>query len=875
MSMIKLIHSASFDPIVGAGAEIIKRSGELTKQASTIFGVDYDALKPDDKSVGIHVVALGDAEHYGQNRNGDLFPKEACVKYHDTFVKHGHVYRHHKNKDPEKSIGIIKASAYNEPMGRVELFIHADKEKAAPELERLEKEGEIPVSMACCVQHDRCFTKGTLVLTDHGFTPIENISVGDVCVTAEACLRRVIATSESSSAKLTRVSVRGIPEEIECTPNHPFNVVSFEQMRSCHGLINGIRRRHTPKNGTTHCQTCGKTIDVHSEWKQADQLVEGDYIKEKIDPCSKHVTRGVSFAYLCGMYVGDGSAIWATNGHDHSGDTARIVGLQISASAADKDSLILEKIKSAFRQCTGKEARVNPEMNGKKAYVVSLRDRLLANRIVGLTGAHCRDKFISSEILSWSIDEKAAFIAGYLDADGAVGYRDKKKRPIFRICSVNKGLLLSVQRLLWSIGVPATVGIGNTLENMKGGYKHKSSSYHVFFSKAPDVLVSSSAKLSEFCSTTTFANGGSGILLIDGYAYLPVSSSRTFDCDEVSTYNFEVEGEHTYIAEGVGVHNCSICGAMRKQAGDSSECEHVANHLGEQWDDGRKVGVYNDHPRFFDISFVGRPADRIAWNLKVASALELDSVKAAEYEGVEVPDSIACDTAVSQRKLSYLKDINTLQQSYKGWLSKQASVVSTRDRYLMEFTKVATVSLDNETISRLREQPITNAMGALASHGIIMDLESFLKYATGDSYSDVVAPYVPAVKYNLHNIISQRVKQANCASICTDATYDVPAPDSYTRLKLVPEKLNNMLKKQAFDIQEKIIDATIAGDTQNTKLIIATPSKLLYNNDKVIEKLAEAYLSYQLSAIDAVVNGCRSISKLDAEALASVSNLKQ
>jgi hypothetical protein len=473
--MIKLIHSASFDPIVGAGAEIIKRSGELTKQASTIFGVDYDALKPDDKSVGIHVVALGDAEHYGQNRNGDLFPKEACVKYHDTFVKHGHVYRHHKNKDPEKSIGIIKASAYNEPMGRVELFIHADKEKAAPELERLEKEGEIPVSMACCVSHDRC----------------------------------------------------------------------------------------------------------------------------------------------------------------------------------------------------------------------------------------------------------------------------------------------------------------------------------------------------------------------------------------------------------------SICGAMRKQAGDSSECEHVANHLGEQWDDGRKVGTYNDHPRFFDISFVGRPADRIAWNLKVASALELDSVKAAEYEGVEVPDSIACDTAVSQRKLAYLKDINTLQQSYKGWLSKQASVVSTRDRYLMEFTKVATVSLDNETISRLREQPITNAMGALASHGIIMDLESFLKYATGDSYSDVVAPYVPAVKYNLHNIINQRIKQANCASICIDTTYDVPAPDSYTRLKLVPEKLNNMLKKQAFDIQEKIIDATIAGNTQNTKLVIVTPSKLLYNNDKVIEKLAETYLSYQLSAIDAVVNGCRSISKLDAEALASVSNLKQ
>ena len=65
MSMVKLIHSSSWDPTIGVGAEIITREGELSKQASTIFGKEYDELKPDDRSVGIHVVALGDAEHYG------------------------------------------------------------------------------------------------------------------------------------------------------------------------------------------------------------------------------------------------------------------------------------------------------------------------------------------------------------------------------------------------------------------------------------------------------------------------------------------------------------------------------------------------------------------------------------------------------------------------------------------------------------------------------------------------------------------------------------------------------------------------------------------------------------------------------------------
>lgn len=474
MSMVKLIHSTSFDPTVGVGLEIVDRQGELNKQASTIFGMDYDALKPDDKSVGIHVVALGDAEHFGMNRNGDLFTKKACENYHDTFVKNGHVFRHHMNKQAEKAIGKIVKSAYNAPMGRIELFIHADKEKAAPELARLEKEGEIPFSMACKVDHDRC----------------------------------------------------------------------------------------------------------------------------------------------------------------------------------------------------------------------------------------------------------------------------------------------------------------------------------------------------------------------------------------------------------------SICGAMRKQAGDEYECDHVANHLGEQYDDGRKVGTFNDEPQFFDISFVGRPADRIAWNLKVASALDLDSVKYAMYEGVTAPDDLACETEIAKRKLGYLRDIVELQDSYMGWMSKQASVTSARDKYLWEFRKLAAASLDDETISRIRELPIVNAMASLASHGIIMNVPTFFKYATGDDYKSVVEPYMGAVSKVLPKIAGNHTKNATCSVICNDGTYDIPDPQVFTRLRTAPANLDDMLAKKAFDVKEQLIQATIDGAP--CTLSIAPEQTICYNdsNKSIVEKLAEAYLAYELSAIDAVVNGRRGMSKLDAEALASVSNLK-
>ena len=153
----KLIYSDQAQPDVEVGMRLIQDPAKLVKSAaSTIFGCGYDELMPDKDHVGIHVVALGDFEHYGANRNGDSFPKRACIDHHATFVTHGHVFIGHNNHDPENAVGKIVKSAFNEPMGRIELFMHVDKDKAASQLHRLEKEGTHPFSMACKVPFDRC-----------------------------------------------------------------------------------------------------------------------------------------------------------------------------------------------------------------------------------------------------------------------------------------------------------------------------------------------------------------------------------------------------------------------------------------------------------------------------------------------------------------------------------------------------------------------------------------------------------------------------------------------------------------------------------------------------------------------------------------------
>jgi hypothetical protein len=139
---------------------------EFLKTASHEFVDMIDNTKIAKDEEPIHLIALGASEAYGPNRNGDGFKEATCKKHHATFKKYARFYRNHKNKDKAKSYGYIKASAYNDPMRRVELLAMLNKTAEAAErngglvadeeVEKLAKGDDLPVSMACRVPHDVC-----------------------------------------------------------------------------------------------------------------------------------------------------------------------------------------------------------------------------------------------------------------------------------------------------------------------------------------------------------------------------------------------------------------------------------------------------------------------------------------------------------------------------------------------------------------------------------------------------------------------------------------------------------------------------------------------------------------------------------------------
>lgn len=172
--MLKIITPGSwqFDEPV---AQMIKvssrglRGNDLSlfiKRAGHRFADKIQNIELSDGEVPVHLIAIGSTEFYGPNRNGDGFKEATCKDHHGTFVKNARWYRNHKNKNPDKSFGVVKASNYNPDMKRIELLVALNSTKeaadhnggllAVEEMEKLARGEDIAVSMACRVPFDVC-----------------------------------------------------------------------------------------------------------------------------------------------------------------------------------------------------------------------------------------------------------------------------------------------------------------------------------------------------------------------------------------------------------------------------------------------------------------------------------------------------------------------------------------------------------------------------------------------------------------------------------------------------------------------------------------------------------------------------------------------
>jgi hypothetical protein len=160
---VTLIKSSSRGLIGSDRAKLIKLAGEEVVRA-------FDNVKIAAGEEPLLVLALGEFNNWGANRNGDAFYQDVCRDYHDTFRKHAKWFRWHNNKQDSPSYGTVKASAFNEAMQRIDLIVGLNTNKIAAErnggfiadkeMEKLARGEDLPVSMACTIPFDKCSACG-------------------------------------------------------------------------------------------------------------------------------------------------------------------------------------------------------------------------------------------------------------------------------------------------------------------------------------------------------------------------------------------------------------------------------------------------------------------------------------------------------------------------------------------------------------------------------------------------------------------------------------------------------------------------------------------------------------------------------------------
>lgn len=512
----------------------------------------------------------------------------------------------------------------------------------------------------CKVPFDTCFPAGTLVRTETGNKPIEQVVVGEKVLADGGLYLPVTAVMRRQADDLMQIVASGLPE-ITPTSNHPFLIVRREEVRACKGTANGRRCRHTPdKSNTMLCRRCGAELRFSMTWTAASEVRPGDYMVVPAQTPSSRVDIALPRARMLGYYLGDGYIIKQRTGKKKDGEY-RDMGVGFSVGSSEQEHLrrLLGTLAEAGLQ---NEPGVYDAGCERKAHIVSVYDQEAAVWLQEMGGRGSYGKRLAEDVFDWPLEAKLELVGGYIDTDGS--FDDKGQ---VRIASVNRGLLLDVQRLLLQERITATVCFAGTSSGYEGG---SDCWYLVLSATQAQRFLGRSVKVEPrelvWESPQSF--------FWEGYWLTPVKSVEELDVER-EVYNLSVDKLEQYVAEGRVVHNCSICldwklyreaaatfdKAKHKHPGMAilefhkklkekngtgirglsitrkDYCEHAAKQMNRILKDGRKVWVYNDYPRFFDISFVFIGADKTAkMMLKIAEGgvvYSIPSAKVAEDMG--------------------------------------------------------------------------------------------------------------------------------------------------------------------------------------------------------------------------------------------------
>lgn len=283
------------------------------------------------------------------------------------------------------------------------------------------------------------------------------------------------------------------------------------------------------------------------------------------------------------------------------------------------------------------------------------------------------------------------------------------------------------------------------------------------------------------------------------------------------------KGEPTYYSIGALCASdiCSICG--KKVSPKSPErCEHLKNMVLTIDEKGNQVKAITDHPIFYDISRVARPADKIAFSLsKVASEGDMNTCKLNT-----MPVSLV-DKLNSRMRIDRLDIMRKVASEESSDLKTQLPVK------LVD-------SEDEDIIKKIKQEDVPKVIFILKQHRAVLPPPAFIRLVGGEGTA--VDDAMPLIGEHLEGIFGKLLNSPILKDFIEDGTYE--GEENYDRELL--ESVLPLINKYSLDeqpIKKRIIRIVFSPSAKHaSEHKIVTPMA-----HKLASELAKEYARYQLA----------------------------
>lgn len=390
-----------------------------------------------------------------------------------------------------------------------------------------------------------CLAEESLVYTARGHVPIKDVEVGDTVFAFDEDSGQLIPAPVKGRAHKGRKQVYKVKvgtREIRATDNHPFLTLQLE------------------------CKPGRQRGRYRREWKYLRDLRPGDLVavskklpdagasavlaKPVVDASvrDRAITApslsGTSLMWWLGLYSGDGF-IHRTDGRK------RRVEVAIPATETALRASLAAETQSTFGTAVLERDPDRVTVGNTK-----LAEFIEANGF----GGKALDKRIPSWVFGLSRDEKLAFLAGYVDADGYV--RDHAKNKDVILTSANEDLLQDARQLALSCSLRTSSVTRFESKHVRDADR-TTVGYRLSISGDASELPFRNPRRSERVGRQRYSHGHSSAKgtdfrrhVNDCHGYVRIDSITPDG--EAEVYDIEVDGPHNFVAEGLIVHNSEV-----------------------------------------------------------------------------------------------------------------------------------------------------------------------------------------------------------------------------------------------------------------------------------------------------------------------------